>query len=99
MVALHAGAWIETPSPPVVLIVAEVALHAGAWIETKRTEIMGKLKNLSPSMRGRGLKPTGYPISNYETYVALHAGAWIETLSLAPVIYTLTGRPPCGGVD
>ena len=33
-VALHAGAWIETPKNHILHISLIVALHAGAWIET-----------------------------------------------------------------
>ncbi len=31
--------------------------------------------------------------------VASHAGAWIETGKALPLLYSLQGRPPCGGVD
>ncbi len=34
LVAPHAGAWIETRSKLVRMIIDEVAPHAGAWIET-----------------------------------------------------------------
>ena len=34
-VALHAGAWIETPPGGGVRLLGGVALHAGAWIETR----------------------------------------------------------------
>ena len=56
----------------------KVAPHAGAWIETW-TMAKSKSLQMSPPMRGRGLKQ-----GDYENYlaghaVAPHAGAWIET--------------------
>ena len=55
MVALHAGAWIETDLACVLSNMALVALHAGAWIETGYME--GRNFYVwSPSIRGRGLK-------------------------------------------
>ncbi len=58
-VALHAGAWIETsPIVPLASRSSKVALHAGAWIETGGFKPLVSVLLQSPSMRGRGLKPT-----------------------------------------
>ncbi|ABC78612.1 hypothetical cytosolic protein [Syntrophus aciditrophicus SB] len=56
-----------------------VAPHAGAWIETSGRQCRNDCE-LSPPMRGRGLKPKPTPNSPKLTAVAPHAGAWIETL-------------------
>ena len=57
VVALHAGAWIETSRSQNKTGDTHVALHAGAWIETYKNISPPGGEYLSPSMRGRGLKP------------------------------------------
>ncbi len=55
------------------------APHAGAWIET----IVWRNNpddDVSPPMRGRGLKQVSQRPRYQPRVVAPHAGAWIETL-------------------
>ena len=78
LVALHAGAWIETIFLALSNIALVVALHAGAWIETKIAS-GAVTEAASPSMRGRGLKLLLLLCYQRISLVALHAGAWIET--------------------
>ena len=55
VVALRAGAWIETMCDNQPTLLGFVALRAGAWIETRLNPLETRLR-LSPSVRGRGLK-------------------------------------------
>jgi len=97
-VAPHAGAWIETRSPAPEERQRAVAPHAGAWIETTPLSNV-PTRNVSPPMRGRGLKHNLMAAAYALVLVAPHAGAWIETTSLASCFVRKYCRPPCGGVD
>ena len=77
-VAPHAGAWIETRSTWLIMLLVQVAPHAGAWIETACTRPASDDAK-SPPTRGRGLKPECSSWDGRTGIVAPHAGAWIET--------------------
>ena len=78
VVALHAGAWIETRTSHKHRKTSPVALHAGAWIETRARP--------RPIWSAPSRPPCGGVDRNFLPViwirprpVALHAGAWIET--------------------
>ena len=56
VVALRAGAWIETCRALAIADGFFVALRAGAWIETRYSTSCRRQVSGSPSVRGRGLK-------------------------------------------
>ena len=55
-VAPRAGAWIETSSFSLAILIPDVAPRAGAWIETVFLTLIHRLPS-SPLAQGRGLKP------------------------------------------
>ena len=96
-VALFARAWIEIFMYCLTIPVDVVALFARAWIEIVylyKTDIW----QMSPSLRGRGLKYMSRRSGSFRYNVALFARAWIE-MSGKDLSIIAIGRPLCEGVD
>ena len=83
-VAPHAGAWIESSSPPPACQETQVAPHAGAWIESFSPLLLVNGRSTSHPTRVRGLKDDLCSAPAHVHAVAPHAGAWIERDHAAP---------------
>ena len=99
LVALFTRAWIEITVAPVGIFNIFVALFTRAWIEIKSFVEADINSDVSPSLRGRGLKSSSLQDFYDVVNVALFTRAWIEIRYKDIVNESIQGRPLYEGVD
>ena len=98
-VALFTRAWIEMALLDMPRKLSVVALFTRAWIEIKSFVKADINSDVSPSLRGRGLKSSSLQDFYDVVNVALFTRAWIEIRYKDIVNESIQGRPLYEGVD
>ena len=98
-VAPRAGAWIETPSGPRIVVPSSCRSPCGSVDRNSAGVADAADEHWSLPVRERGSKPSHRFRLGRKRGVAPRAGAWIETGFAHGCMPIGAGRSPCGSVD
>ena len=99
LVALHAGAWIETPDRSRCRSRLPVALHAGAWIETSSASSRSMLSMTVALHAGAWIETLAQAQDSPHAPGRPPCGGVDRNSDQVTASVRHVCRPPCGGVD